>query len=260
MLTVASRKHLEWMLKRNMAASTIATRRTVLTAIEYRTGRRPLEATVDQLESVLGSRRHVPATRNVWISHMRSFYGWARDEGLIDRDPSRRLVWARTDETLPRPIAEDALAHAIAVADDTMRAWLVLGAYGGLRCCEIAQLHGEHVDLARRAIHVVRSKGGRSRVVPMHDRVAALFDEQPSGRLWQVTRNRVCCRVAQHLRRLGYPYTAHTLRHRFATVLYEATGDINVVRDLLGHSKTTTTQVYVQISVERRRAAVAMIS
>lgn len=84
--------------------------------------------------------------------------------------------------------------------------------------------------------------------------------EQPSGRLWHVTRNRVCCRVAQHLRRLGYPYTAHTLRHRFATVLYEATGDINVVRDLLGHSKTTTTQVYVQISVERRRAAVAMIS
>ena len=38
------------------------------------------------------------------------------------------------------------------------------------------------------------------------------------------------------------PWTLHTLRHRFATRAYEATGDLVTVSRLLGHASVATTQ------------------
>lgn len=256
-LTLASRNHLRWLARRNLSRSTIATRRTVLEAIEDHTGD-PLAATLPELETVLDSRRFASSTRNVWISHMRSFYRWAVDDELLAVDPARRLTRAEVPENLPRPIPEPALAHAIAAADPEMRRMLILGAYAGLRCSEIARLRGDHLE--GETIRVERSKGGRSRLVPMHPRVVELFDQEPPGLLWHHTPNAVCVRIGKHLRACGYDYTAHQLRHRFATNVYLATGDINVVRQLLGHASVATTQVYTRVTVEHVRAAVALIA
>ena len=51
-------------------------------------------------------------------------------------------------------------------------------------------------------------------------------------------------------------WTAHTLRHRFATVTHDATGDLVVVQQLLGHASLATTQLYVAANHDRMRAAV----
>lgn len=256
MLTLASRNHLCWLTRRHLSPSTISTRRTALEAIEFATD--PLTATLPILESVLDARQFSAATRNVWVSHIRSFYRWAIDEELLTVDPARRLARATVPENLPRPIPEAALAHIIAAADVDMRRMVTLGAYAGLRCCEMAHLRGEH--LGGGDIRVERSKGGRSRVVPMHPRVVELFDEPIVGALWHLTPNAVCVHIAKHIRACGYDYTAHQLRHRFATNVYLATGDINVVRQLLGHASVATTQVYTRVTVDHVRAAVALIA
>ena len=44
---------------------------------------------------------------------------------------------------------------------------------------------------------------------------------------------------------LPAPWTLHTLRHRFATRAYDATGDLVTVSRLLGHASVATTQRYV---------------
>jgi integrase/recombinase XerD len=49
--------------------------------------------------------------------------------------------------------------------------------------------------------------------------------------------------------------TPHSLRHAFATKLLEATGDLAVVQDMLGHSSPATTRIYAKVSSKRMREA-----
>jgi site-specific recombinase XerD len=49
--------------------------------------------------------------------------------------------------------------------------------------------------------------------------------------------------------------TPHSLRHAFATKVLEATGDLAVVQDMLGHASPATTRVYAKVSSKRMREA-----
>lgn len=52
-------------------------------------------------------------------------------------------------------------------------------------------------------------------------------------------------------------YGPHTLRHRYATRIYAATGDVLAVQQLLGHASLATTQTYLGLSEDRLIAAAA---
>jgi integrase len=54
--------------------------------------------------------------------------------------------------------------------------------------------------------------------------------------------------IRVHLHSLGIPATAHQLRHRFATRLYQATKDLRLVQEMLGHESVATTQRYADFS------------
>ena len=45
----------------------------------------------------------------------------------------------------------------------------------------------------------------------------------------------------------------HTLRHSLATHLYERTGDIHLVKESLGHTNISTTQIYTHLSTKARK-------
>jgi integrase/recombinase XerC len=49
----------------------------------------------------------------------------------------------------------------------------------------------------------------------------------------------------------------HSLRHTFATRLYEKTGDLHLVQRALGHRQITTTEIYARVGDGALRRAVA---
>jgi site-specific recombinase XerD len=46
--------------------------------------------------------------------------------------------------------------------------------------------------------------------------------------------------------------TAHSLRHTCGSLLVEMGTDIEIIKDLLGHSDSSTTRIYVDMAQKRR--------
>jgi integrase/recombinase XerC len=66
---------------------------------------------------------------------------------------------------------------------------------------------------------------------------------------------------ARWLRQVGIsrPFSVHSLRHTFATRLYQRTGDLYLVQRALGHRQITTTEIYARVSDDSLRQAVAAV-
>jgi site-specific recombinase XerD len=50
----------------------------------------------------------------------------------------------------------------------------------------------------------------------------------------------------------GKKYSAHSLRHTFGSLLVEEGIDMEDIRELMGHSSTTVTKIYVELVQQRK--------
>ena len=197
---------------------------------------------------------HAPATIENYARHVQTFYGWLTKAKLIADDPTTEIPIPKVLKGVPRPIEEVDLHRAVAAATGELRVWLVLAAYVGLRAGEISRLRREDIYETRDipVLHVVKGKGGRERLVPLSGNVLhelGYYLTKPRGPQWlsgyHDPDRLVTVEVAGHLRALGIPATCHSLRHCFATRLYQQSGgDLRMTQDLMGHASPATTAIY----------------
>lgn len=135
-----------------------------------------------------------------------------------------------------------------------------LGAQAGLRCCEICRVHRRDVTETAAGYRLrVLGKGRKVRVIPITKALAFeilaadgwLFPGQVDGHLSAAYVSKLVSRA------LPEGWTAHTLRHRFASRAYiGADKDIRAVQELLGHASVATTQIYTAVEDDVMRRAV----
>lgn len=205
-----------------------------------------------------------PATRKNAADAVRAFYRWAVEDGRTHVNPCEMLPKITVPRGMPKPTPDTVLRHALTRAtcvQDVLM--LYLASYGGLRVSEIAQMRAE--DFANNAMRVI-GKGGHVRYVPLHPALAEVLRHAPSkGWLFPSEKNAtghyLPASIAQRIRRLlNTPgWSAHSLRHRFATAFYEVTADLLALRDLLGHADVSTTMVYTRVATGRLRTQVSEI-
>lgn len=259
-------KHLR---RRDCTPGTIYSFRNKVQLTMQRFGDRHLATlTSDELERFLDARNLGPKSRYLWISTLHRFYEWAviHHPDTVPADPTVAMVRPKVRQGLPRPIPDADLEAAVAAAADPVRTWLVLGGWAGLRCMEIAGLHLEDV-LVDSEMLLVRGKGGKDRLVPIHPRVAdALPRSSRTGPMFRRENGLpyspadVSRIINNHFSALEMPWTAHQLRHRFGTRVHDASGDILVTQALLGHASPTTTAVYAKFSSPRAVDAVRAVA
>lgn len=269
----ALEEHLRDMRRRGLRAPSVRQRLgRVVTFAASITPTPLLAATTTDLERWLDghvTRGLGQATRVSYTANLRTFFAWCHRRGLIEHDPAAEIPLPRRPHGRPRPISEPDLALALATADTLVRAWLVLGAYCGLRAMEIALVRREDVldDLDPPMLDVPEGKGGKPRKVPLPPEVLTELAPHLTGRrgrLWD-TRDpdrpgyNVSILVNEHLRELGIARTCHSLRHRYGTRTYQLSQDLRLVQELMGHSSPTTTAVYTQFSQDRAAAVVAAL-
>lgn len=259
--------HIDELRRRNLAPSTMRRRRKCALDLAAWLHPRPLvEARTIDIEVFLDAMDIGPQTRYTWCSHLHCVFDHGLRAGIIDKDPTTLVMRPKIPRRLPRPIATDDLRHALSQANPLMRAWLMLAAFAGMRCHEIAHLEGGDVVESRMLLHVTHGKGQKERVVPLHvDLLAALkrhglprkgrLFERPTGEPYSA--QNVSKDGSRFLRRCGVDATMHQLRHWFATTTYDECRDILTVQRLLGHSSPATTAIYTALSPGDARRAVA---
>jgi integrase/recombinase XerC len=232
---------------------TIDARRTLLSRVEGATSKSLAQLERDDIEDYLETLR-APATKRVYLAHLRAFYRWALDEYLVERDPTRRVVAPTLKKAVPRPISEADLARALVTAPPLVRAWMMLAAFAGLRACEIALVNGEHVVRGESPYLILpETKGGGAATVPLAEVLLEELARWPAqGPLWQASGPMhyqvVSRKVNKHLASLGIRAGLHSLRHRFGTMAYRTSGhDIRQTQELLRHASPATTAVYTQL-------------
>jgi integrase len=217
-------------------------------------------ATREDVEEWWRSRAHLaPASRHNELSNLRSFYRWAIRRDYRADDPTLLLDSPVVDPGLPRPMSREDLhkvLNSMTTASD--RRAVCLGAYAGLRISEAAALRWSDVDLENQELRVMNSKGNKSRWVPMSPELLDALLPNTGGNV--VTGGEahdtdwLARRIRKAFRNAGIHATFHQLRHRYATIAYEATGDILTVSRLLGHANLNTTQIYVRTREDVARA------
>jgi integrase/recombinase XerD len=181
----------------------------------------------------------------------------------------RKLPVVLSHEEVGHLLASPPCDIVLGVRDRAILALL----YGtGIRVSECATLTEQNADLTVNAIRVT-GKGGHERSIPLNPAVAAALqayrqvrgDVQPRGAFFRsrtgraMSRGAIYERVRTHARRarIAKQVSPHTLRHTFATHLLRKGEDLVAIRDLLGHRLISSTQVYVHVTAEDLRSAIA---
>ena len=165
---------------------------------------------------------------------------------------------------LPDIMSESQVQQLFQV-DLTLKEQCVLGLlYGcGMRISEVCNLSINDIDSAHQRIKVVQGKGAKDRFTLLPARLLAqlrayyiaanrpckhLFTSVQTGRAMHVRSMQLVVNTA--MQKAGFEsgrFTAHTLRHSFATHLLNKGSNIHVIKTLLGHSKLETTMLYLHL-------------
>lgn len=246
-----------------LSAQTIKSRRykmVHLAALLMPSG--PKDVTTEQIVQAFARQQWKPETRKAYRNTISSFFRWLHKSGRRSDDPSLDVPRVKKPHAHPRPCPDRYIAAAMEKATSSEKLMIRLGAECGLRRGEIARVHSDDVvaDSAGRSL-IVRGKGDKQRIVPLPDDLADIIMDArgylfPGRFVGHVEESYIGDHIS-HL--LPDGYAAHTLRHRFATTAYDATHDLFVVAELLGHESVETTEHYVAMPDGRLREATAAV-
>jgi integrase/recombinase XerC len=214
------------------------------------------------------------------ISTLKSFYKFLNRKKLYSENPSRNLIFPKLPRNLPSVIDENSLTGFLdskLFKDDIWgvrdRAIIELFYASGIRLSELINLTIDNVDIDNNVIKV-RGKGRKERIIPVGPLAigaisaflnkrdeyftrraveydsGVVFNAKNGKKLYPALLNRITNEYISMISEVKKK-SPHVLRHSFATHLLNHGADIRAVKDLLGHSSLSTTQIYTHVSVDR---------
>jgi site-specific recombinase XerD len=173
-----------------------------------------------------------------------------------------QIPYPKREHHLPWvPTREQVMELLDAVPNIKHRGALMTCYAAGLRVSEVVALRLSDLDSKRMLIFVHDGKMRKDRMVPLSktllDYLRVYWKAvRPSGWLFPGRYgHHLSARVVQTAclaarRRIGmrHPLTVHSLRHAFATHLFEAGTNLRSIQVVLGHASIKTTSMYMHVS------------
>ncbi len=220
-----------------------------------------------------------PKSVNRKITALRSFYKFLIKTGVVDKNPMLKIQAPKISKKLPEFLDDkkmDALFDNMSNDGNVYeqaRDFLILDFFyrTGVRLSELIELKIENVNLHNLSV-TVTGKRNKVRQIPITigfkqaiEKYLKLrneflnnlsmnchyfFTDNKGNKMYPVFVYRI---VKANIKMVttGKKKSPHILRHTFATTMLNNGADINAIKELLGHSNLSATQVYTHNTIEK---------
>ena len=246
------------------------TKRAYLTAVKglvkhYQES--PEKITEEQIEDYLlylkNEKGNAPSSCIGVLTGLRFFY-----QNILEKEISVDFSLTKKPQKLPTVLTKEQIWEIICVPKNLKHRLILMTTYAaGLRASEVRKLRPVHIDSKRMLIKVVDGKGRKDRYTMLSVKLLAELrhyysKHRPQTYLfpssYKKNKNKplsyeaVRCIYEKARKKIGVKNGEgiHTLRHSFATHLLEAGYDIRKIQVLMGHTKLSTTMIYLHVSRE----------
>ena len=217
---------------------------------------------------LLQKRKLSSGTVGIRLAALRFFYTKTlrRNWSIADTPYPKRT------HRLPTILSQEEVAQLIDAGRTPCERILLMTLYAtGVRRSELTHLKISDIDSQRMVVHIRDGKGRKDRDVMLSPKLLTALRTQwrfyhRQSSTWLFPSNyrkdrpidtktvwHACQKAAQRagLQKRVHP---HTLRHCFATHLYEAGTDLRAIQVLLGHEDLKDTLIYVHLAIQRLNA------
>jgi site-specific recombinase XerD len=204
--------------------------------------------------------QHLAALRFFYIKTLRR--AWS----LVD------TPYPKKTRSLPTVLSREEVAQVLHAARTPGERILLMTLYAtGARNSELTHLRVSDIDSQRMVVHIRGGKGRKDRDVMLSPRLLTAlrahwrcYHRKSSTWLFPSNYRKdrpidtktvwYACRKSAQRAGLQKRFHPHTLRHCFATHLYEAGSDLRAIQVLLGHEDLKDTLIYVHLAIQRLNA------
>lgn len=170
-----------------------------------------------------------PSSLRRQLDPIQNMFDVAKEEwGLpIQANPVKALKFRAPSNSRERRLNgsewEQLLSAAAAARNPYVTDVMRLAKETGMRRSELLRVEGRDVDLARRTLHIPKTKNGHARTIPLtREAVAILQPYQGEGQLFPITWNALRLAWERVRRRAGIKdFRFHDLRHETISSLFE---------------------------------------
>jgi integrase len=235
---------------------------------------------LEKIKKTMAGKNLSPRYVQYALQIIRQVFNIARKLGVYQGEsPTKAVKWPKVDNAKMRYLSIDeaeTLLKALAEKSQTLHDMALISLHCGLRFSEITSLTWGCVNLDQGTLAILNAKTG-SRTAYLTDRAKEMLASRERGQANElVFQKRTGADVIEQLSRtfgrvvdeIGFNenivdrkmhVTFHTLRHTYATHLYESTHDLYLTQKSLGHTTSTMTARYAKMNESRLREGAAAI-
>lgn len=211
------------------------------------------------------------------VASIHAFFQYLCQEGVIESNPSESLKAPKIEKKAPGILSIEEVDLLLKQPDKNTpkgmrdRAMMELLYATGIRVSELIQLESSDINL--QLGYLVCHAGDKERVIPFGNMAKkalvlyfdkarrSLMGEIDSGVLFTNCSGKPMSRqgfwkvLKSYAKSAGIEQdiTPHTMRHSFAAHLIQNGADLKSVQQMLGHSDISTTQIYLNMSMNKMR-------
>ena len=212
-------------------------------------------------------------TINRKISSLKSFFKFLEFSNLISVNPTLKIISPKNSRKLPSIVEQvdlDQLLDQKYFKNEFVgeRDSLIIEFFylTGLRLSELIEIKVNNIDFKNCSLKVI-GKGNKERIVPLSFNLISkidlfiknynikdnLFSNSSNEKLYPKKVYRI---VNYYIGLVSSvkKRSPHVLRHSFATHMLNNGADINAIKEILGHSSLSATQIYTHNTVEKLKS------
>lgn len=220
-------------------------------------GNKPIkDIKLDHLQDWFNGIELKPSSKNKIKSTLSQVFEYAEQNDIVRKNPAKFLKTDGEIEKVGKIFSQEEINFLWTHKDDHVDyTTMLILIYTGMRIGELLQLKLEdlHLDDGY-AIGGIKTKAGKNRVIPFHDKIIPLVKERvekygcfvPNVNGSPATYIAFQHRFARHMDKLKWEHKIHDTRKTAVSIMHSNAIPMEVIRVIVGHSaKGVTEQVYL---------------